>query len=219
MRTTSFSLSSKLTRVAWFLGVAGVTPACNSLQAPESHSGAVIYETCAPCHGAQGQGNPTYLAPAIAGLPSWYTALQLQNFQNGVRGAHPDDIGGLRMRPMSRTLRTKKSVDVIAAYLQQMKPTNPPTLLHGGDIKKGKATYRPCAACHGANGHGQKTSGAPNLTLMSDWYMATQIRHFKTGVRGVHPQDIRGQQMRAMTIAVEDDQAIKDVVAYIMTLK
>ena len=43
---------------------------------------------------------------AIAGQAQWYLEAQLVKFKNGVRGAHPDDMEGSRMRPMARTLPT-----------------------------------------------------------------------------------------------------------------
>jgi hypothetical protein len=38
-------------------------------------------------------------------------------------------------------------------------------------------------------------------------------------MRGTHPQDTTGAQMRAMSLTMEDDRAMRDVVAYIRTLK
>ena len=36
------------------------------------------------------------------------------------------------------------------------------------------------------------------LKGMSDWYMATQLKNFKEGIRGAHPQDMYGAQMALM---------------------
>ena len=35
---------------------------------------------CAQCHGADGRGNESISAPAIAGLPDWYIERQLNYF-------------------------------------------------------------------------------------------------------------------------------------------
>ena len=61
-----------------------------------------------------------------------------------------------------------------------------------------------CIACHGAKGEGNKALNAPKLTGLSDWYAVTQLKHFKSGVRGSHADDTYGKQMApmSMTLAV-----------------
>jgi cytochrome c oxidase subunit 2 len=54
---------------------------------------------------------------------------------------------------------------------------------------------------------------------MSDWYMVTQLKNFKQGIRGVHPRDMYGPQMASMAAILADDQATDDLVAYINTFK
>ena len=54
------------------------------------------------------------------------------------------------------------------------------TLIHGiglalnayavGDATKGKAAYAVCAACHGANGMGNKALNAPKIAGQEPWY-------------------------------------------------
>jgi cytochrome c oxidase subunit 2 len=59
---------------------------------------------------------------------------------------------------------------------------------------------------------------APRQAGMSDWYLATQLRNFRSGLRGTHPQDGYGEQMASMSMMLLDDAAINDVLAYINTL-
>ena len=59
------------------LGVLVMT-GCTGGSVAASISGAELYEACAPCHGAVGEGNATLRAPAIAGLPASYVSTQLQ---------------------------------------------------------------------------------------------------------------------------------------------
>ena len=48
---------------------------------------AILFQNvCASCHGAKGEGNPAFQAPAIAGLPDWYVRGQLEAFRAGRRG-------------------------------------------------------------------------------------------------------------------------------------
>ena len=46
--------------------------------------------------------------------------------------------------------------------------------------------------------------------------MVTQLKKFRTGMRGEHPEDVLGLQMVAF--ALPDEQALLDVVAYINSL-
>jgi len=59
---------------------------------------------------------------------------------------------------------------------------------------------------------------APRLKGMSDWYLVTQLKNFRDGIRGAHPQDMYGSQMALMAAMFTDDQLISDLVAYIGTL-
>jgi len=60
---------------------------------------------------------------------------------------------------------------------------------------------------------------APRLKDMSDWYLVTQLKDFKNGIRGAHPADMYGPQMAAMAAILVDDRETNDVVAYIDTLR
>ena len=60
---------------------------------------------------------------------------------------------------------------------------------------------------------------APRLKGMNDWYLVTQLKNFRDGIRGMHPQDLYGLQMGLMAAMLTNDQAINDVVAYINTLR
>ncbi len=87
-----------------------------------------------------------------------------------------------------------------------------------GDAEKGKALYATCTACHGAEGKGQEALNAPNLTGLQEWYFVRQLANFKAGIRGADPKDIYGAQMRPMSMTLADEQAMKDVYAYIQSV-
>lgn len=88
-----------------------------------------------------------------------------------------------------------------------------------GDITKGKQIYQLCIACHGANAEGSYFTKAPPLAGQQDWYIIDQLKKFKDGLRGTHPKDIPGIQMRLMSKALVDDNAIKNVAAYLGSLE
>ena len=77
--------------------------------------------------------------------------------------------------------------------------------------------FAPCTACHGAR-NGWQQLNAPPINHASDWYLLTQLKNFKAGVRGAKPSDATGALMRPMAALLPDEQAMKDVVAHIMTL-
>lgn len=122
------------------------------------------------------------------------------------------------MRPMSMTLADDYAVKNVAAYIATLPETKAPTTL-GGDANKGKPLYAVCATCHGQKAEGMLQLNAPPLAGQHDWYLLSQIKNFKEGVRGKHPQDVHGAQMVPMAMTLQNEQAMKDVIAYINSLK
>ena len=192
--------------------------ATSDVQAQDLARGEVLFELCAQCHGAEAGGVQEFEAPAIAGLSQWYLEAQLTKFRNGLRGRHFDDVQGMRMRPMSRTLKSEDDLKAVAAYVAQLPAVQPSPTVEGGDAAKGATLFAPCTQCHGAAGEGvQALNGAP-LAHQSDWYLVSSLRKFKAGIRGSDPRDAAGILMRPMASILVDEQAVKDVVAHIMTL-
>jgi cytochrome c oxidase subunit II len=177
-------------------------------------AGKPLYAVCAACHGLQGEGNLALHAPKLSGQGSWYLKRQLQYFKNGARGTHDKDVYGKMMAPMVATLVDDAAMDNVVAYIKTL-PDNPapPTLAKA--TTNGQKLYANCAACHGADGLGIQATNAPRLTGMSDWYLVTQLKNFKQGIRGAHPKDLYGLQMVDMAQILADDQATSDLVAYI----
>ncbi len=87
-----------------------------------------------------------------------------------------------------------------------------------GNADAGKVLYATCAGCHGDDGQGIAALNAPKLSGQSYWYMAEQLKNFQSGVRGADKDDVYGGQMAQMSALLTNDQAIKDVAAYINTL-
>jgi cytochrome c553 len=180
--------------------------------------GEALFKTCVPCHGSSGEGTTLANAPSIAGLVQWYVESQITKFQTGARGAHPDDLDGLRMRPMSRALFGDQQRKDVAAYIASLPPVASPHTVDG-DQEKGKILYTPCIACHGPQGQGNQALNGPPLTNVSDWYLVSSIDKFKNGQRGGDPKkDPSGALMRPMAMTLANEQAVRDVVAYIRTL-
>ena len=199
---------------------ASLLAGCGQRPAAGMARGRQMYETCVPCHGANGAGNRVLGAPEIAGLPKWYLINELTKFQQAIRGADPRDHEGARMRPMSRTLNQPGDVESVAEYVAALPPLEPGVALAVGDTAAGAATYTTiCVTCHGATAMGNEALSAPPLMHQRDWYMLVQLEKFKTGVRGAHPEDVSGGQMAAMSQTLADSAAMMNVIAYIRTLQ
>lgn len=183
----------------------------------DPEAGAATYAVCTACHGAEGEGNEALNAPKIAGQEPWYLKRQIRLYQQGIRGADPDDVYGMQMAPMANTVTSEQALADVAAYVESL-PDRPaePTVI--GDAGRGRSIYSTCAACHGRDGSGNWSTKAPRLAGMSDWYLRRQLQYFRDGVRGAHAGDLYGMQMAMMAAGLRDDRAIDDLIAYINTL-
>jgi cytochrome c oxidase subunit 2 len=181
-------------------------------------AGKALYAVCAGCHGAQAEGNPALHAPKLAGLGDWYLKRQLKNYKQGARGTHDKDEFGKMMAPMAATLADDAAIANVVAYIGTL-PDRPAPATVAGRTNKGQGSYVTCAACHGPGGRGLQATNAPALAGMSDWYLVTQLKNFRQGIRGAHAKDMYGPQMASMAGMLTSDQAIDDVVAYINSLR
>jgi cytochrome c oxidase subunit 2 len=192
-------------------------PLNSPVQAQDTAAGEAAFQICKTCHGQQGEGQLTLNAPNLTGQFDWYLVRQLQNFKAGIRGADAKDVYGSQMRPMALTLADDAAVNNVVAYLQTLPVVEAePTL--DGDADQGKALYVVCATCHGQKAEGNLALHAPRLNTQQDWYLLRQLKNFKDGIRGKHPQDTYGAQMQAMSNTLPDEAAMKNVIAYILSL-
>jgi cytochrome c oxidase subunit 2 len=232
---TSIRLLAASLAAAASLGAATLA----SAQEANLEHGKKLFSLCAQCHGDVGAGNQAIGAPAIAGLPTWYVQQQLVKFSTGLRGKHFDDLEGMRMRPMSLWLiasghaqrnlsgaaadpsAVDPNIRDVSAFVGTLAPANPPPMLSGGNVANGQTTYLACGSCHGQNGEGSEPVQAPPLVGQSDWYLARSLEKYKQGMRGYDAaNDGLAAAMAGMAGALlPDEQAVKDVVAFISTLK
>ena len=225
MKALNKKFAATLATVAWTLLTVGLTAlspdvskAADAANADDSARGEVLFDLCRQCHGLEGEGMQLSLAPAIAGLDQWYVESQLTKFKEGARGLHAQDLGGLRMYPMSQWLANEDDIRAVSTFVSGLVRVAPPPTLEGGDAHKGEAAYALCAACHGTEGEGNKTMNSPPLRGMNDWYLMTTLQKFKDGVRGSNAKNPNEMMMRGMALSLTDEQALKDVIAHIMTL-
>ena len=198
-------------------------------------AGQATYAVCSSCHGVNAEGNKAMHAPRLAGMDSEYMKRQLRHFKRGVRGTHEDDTWGRTMAPMAMMLGDAAAINNVVSYIDTLsgQPEFDDHASLGlaaaveryepsasGDPSKSQALYEStCAQCHGELGQGVWTVNAPALTGLEDWYLASQIKNFRDGIRGRHADDLYGLQMGLVSNTMIDDQAIEDMVAYISSLE
>lgn len=82
--------------------------------------GEQLYQTCAACHGADGEGNEAMNAPALAGQNDWYLMNQLVNFKEGYRGYDPQDRYGAQMSMMAQGIPDQAAMKDLVSYINTL---------------------------------------------------------------------------------------------------
>ena len=152
-----------MTRKYWILSIVGLLFAGPTLAQGKAEKGQEYFLLCQTCHGENGAGNESLGAPRIAGQHGWYLQRQLQNFKAGVRGAHADDSYGQQMAPMAQTLPDDQAVLDVVAYIGTLEAPAAAATDQGSNAEKGQQYFVVCQACHGENGAGNESLGAPRI--------------------------------------------------------
>ena len=80
----------------------------------DAKKGSVLYQSCIPCHGANGEGFEILKSPPLNIQEDWYLLDQLRKFASGKRGYHPEDIEGIQMAYTLVNLEGQDFKDLIA---------------------------------------------------------------------------------------------------------
>ncbi|MCH2205528.1 MAG: ThuA domain-containing protein [Lentisphaerales bacterium] len=202
----------------------GLSELANSLQGFEpvivegdAANGKVLAKACIVCHGEDFAGHAAERAPSMSQLSDWYMQAQMQKFKQGIRGGDVADADGYAMNTLMQNYSIQQMAD-LSAYIRT-KSTKQPEATLGGDAEKGKALYISCVPCHQTNGFGNKDLKAPSLAGLPDYYIFKQLQNFKSELRGSGSGDKTGKMMQISAKMLQDDQALKDVAAYISSLK
>jgi cytochrome c553 len=180
--------------------------------------GKAYFTTCIACHGVEGEGNVAMHAPNLTVQGVDYLVRQLRHFRTEVRGG-VTDFYGWQMNGRAKALPGDRAVRDVVAYIETL-PDAVASQTLAGDAAKGEAIYTSqCASCHGQRGEGNELLGSPPLAGLQDWYQLAQLESFSSGLRGTHESDVRGSQMRPFAVALDGEEAMQNVVAYIATLE
>jgi cytochrome c oxidase cbb3-type subunit 3 len=107
---------------------------------------------CAQCHGSDARGNKGY--PNLTDNDWLYggePSVIKETIMKGRNGQMP---------PMGAALGTDKDIENVAHYVRSLSGLTADPV----KVAFGKPKFGACAACHGADAHGNPALGAPNLT-------------------------------------------------------
>jgi len=164
---------------------------------PDVERGAALYQTCAACHGAKGEGASDGTVPAIAGQSYTVLAKQIVDFRAGVRG-------DLRMEHSvdRKHLPFSQPIADVAQYIAGLPPAPPKPAPEGVNTAGAAAAYeKTCARCHGKMGEGKEDTLAPRLASQHYNYILKQLDAAPKGDRrtmvrshaGLHEALTRGE--------------------------
>ena len=180
--------------------------------------GRAYYTTCAACHGLYGEGNAGMHAPSLTAQGAEYLVRQVRNFRRQIRGGVAD-FYGWQMNGRAKALSGDRAVRDVVAYIENL-PNSMASPTIQGDTVRGQVIYAgQCASCHGSVGEGVPALDSPPLAGLQDWYQLAQLANYRSGTRGTDERNHLGTQMRPYAVALNSEDAMKDVVAYIATLK
>jgi cytochrome c553 len=115
---------------------------------------------------------------------------------------------------------TPEQVESMAEHVEAMEMVTPEVrVVEGADLREGQWLFEMrCMECHRFNGSGELAFGSPPLVGLQGWYLADQLSKFKTGLRGAVKGDENGAKMVFTSSFIENEQMLKDIVGYILTL-
>ena len=90
--------------------------------AGDAANGQTLYMSrCGACHGDKGWGKEALYTPKLIGIGDSYMIRQVQNFQQGLRGAQKDAHKGRQMAMLAKSVTTEELQD-IAVFLNTPEP-------------------------------------------------------------------------------------------------
>jgi len=205
----------------WMLGAA--EPTAPSVTTTQAKDGKTIFQTvCAQCHGASGEGKLELKTPSIASMPTWYANTQLKNFREGRRGHDPADPQAFMMAAIAKALQPEQ-IEAVLKHIEALPlvvPQGKDRDIADANARDGMRLFQErCMECHRYNASGEMAFGSPPLIGRQAWYLADQLKKFKARRRGaVHGDESGAKMVQATNYFIEDDQMLRDVVAFIITL-
>lgn len=163
-----------------------------------------LYFACRSCHGDVAQGIVAKQAPPLTNLSEAYIVRQMQAFKKGWRGGQEGDVLGQHMALIAAAY-SDDQIARIAKYISSLPQNSPSEKTQ--KIVELQPLYEACASCHGDHGQGNSEMQGPALHQFSEEYLVLQLRNYRQGLRGGHPEDELGQIMRTTVEYLSLDDA------------
>jgi len=171
--------------------------------APDLDRSAVLFETCAACHGADGGGTRDGQVPRIGGQHLTVLWKQLVDYRH-------DRRWDLRMEHFAdrHHLGDAQAVADVSGYIHQLAPVGPAGEGSGKRLEAGAALYaQRCRSCHGAAADGDAARAVPRIAGQHYEYLR---RQFYDAVDGRRP-NFSSEHIRLLAQLDHDDiEAVAD---------
>ncbi|MCP3986849.1 MAG: c-type cytochrome [bacterium] len=180
-----------------------------------------ILETCAACHGRNGEGGKDGAYPRLAGLDAGYLQQQIRAFKKRERinipmypyaterELPPDDVRDVARLLSEIELPTEQpppdaELSALERLMAAQAVFNVPRV--DGNVERGAEIYsEECGECHGEEGWGE--DDVPQLAGQHTNYLRRQIKHFRSGKR-------MNEDMDDVFEGLDDDD-LEDIFAYL----
>jgi cytochrome c553 len=170
--------------------------------------GARLYEQCAACHGADGNGETSGSTPRIAGQHYRVLAKQLVDFRHGKRW-------DFRMEGMAdqHHLRGPQDIADVAVYVTGLTRPGNRGIGSGEFAEEGRRIYvANCQSCHGTGAEGDPSRGIP---LLAGQHYSYLVRQMYDAVDGRRPALPRLHSDRIAPLDFQQVRAVSDFLARI----
>jgi cytochrome c553 len=175
---------------------------------PDAVNGEALFDNCASCHGADGNGEANGSTPRIAGQHFRVLAKQLVDFRSGKRW-------DFRMEAAAEEHHLTGAQDIadVAAHVSKLDHAGTRGVGSGEFIEEGKAIYtKQCASCHGPAAEGSAERTVPRLAGQHYGYL---MRQMYDAVDGRRPALPRLHSQRIAPLDFEQVRAVSDYLARI----
>ena len=165
--------------------------------------GAILFETCARCHGSSGGGKSDGSVPALAGQHFHVIARQLTDYRHDQRW----DVYMEHFADFPSLIFTQDVADV-AGYITGLEGAGPRAQGNGDYLEHGAELYAGrCASCHGVHGEGSDDKGYPRLAGQHYPYL---VRQMHDALEGRRPNFSRAHVRLLSRFARDDIDGVAD---------
>ena len=178
-----------------------------AMAGPLDGPGAQKALVCSACHGFAGNSRGDTV-PILAGADAGYLKKALADYADGRRPS-------AEMEPYAK-MANHFGVDDIAGYFASQPRQPTPIKADPAAVQRGRTAAAQCAACHGADGKGDRAKMIPDLTGQPPGYLRSQLLLFKQDQRSPGDAPLKAAKLLIQSIP---EETLADLAAYYSSLK